>query len=164
MAKLIDEFCDFINSIIRAIVIILMGAMTLIVLLQVVTRLCPGIYAPNWTEELSRYIMIYIAFIGAGNGIREWSNVGVDFVFDSLPKVPKYILDIIIRVAVMVFWIVVAYWGYKYFPKVGGKQLSATMRFPMLYAQASLIIGGILCVLQSVGGILNKLVGGPDNG
>lgn len=161
--KVLDEFLDFINFIVQKVCLVLMVLMTGIVLLQVFARVIPGIQSPNWTEELSRYVMIYIAFIGASNGIRQWNNVGVDFVLNKLPKIPKLILNLIIRVAVLTFWCVVVYLGIQYFPKVGGRQYSASMGFPILYAQASLIIGGILCAVQTVGQILNLLIGGEEN-
>lgn len=161
--QILDEFLGFINVIVEKLCTVLVAVMTGIVLLQVIARLTPGVKNPSWTEELSRYVMIYIAFIGASNGIREWSNVGVDFVIDRLPEGVRKLLEFVIRVLILAFWCAVAYWGAEYFPKVGGRQYSASMGFPILYAQVSLIIGGVLCAIQTVGQILKLLVGGEKD-
>lgn len=161
--KLLDEFLGFINTVVEKVCLALMALMTFIVLLQVVARLTPGVANPSWTEELSRYVMIYIAFLGASNGIRQWNNVGVDFVITRLPRVPRFLLNLVIRLTVLAFWGVVVYWGLEYFPKVGGRQFSASMGFPILYAQLSLVIGGVLCAVQTVGQILNLLIGGGED-
>lgn len=161
--KFWSEFLTFINHFVRIFCVAMMIMMTAIVLIQVVARLTPGVKNPNWTEELSRYVMIYIAFIGASNGIRQWDNVGVDFLIERLPRVPQFLLNIVIRLVVLAFWCIVTYWGVEYFPKVGARQFSASMGFPILYAQISLIIGGVLCTLQTMGQILNLLFGGGED-
>lgn len=158
--NVLDEFLEFINSIIRIFCVIALAGMTLIVMIQVFTRMIPWIKVPTWTEELARYAMIYVAFIGASNGIRRWNNINVDFIFTRLPRIPRLIVDIIIHLTILVFWCLVVYWGYIYFPKVGGKQYSASMGFPMLYAQMSILIGGVLCILQTIGSTINLLIGG----
>lgn len=163
-AKRIREFLEFINHAVRVFCIAMMIMMTAIVLIQVVARLLPGVKNPNWTEELSRYAMVSIAFIGASTGIYQWSNVGADFVLERLPKTGKLILNVIIRVMMLAFWCGVIYWGCKYFPTVGGKQFSASMRFPIVYAQMSLVLGGVLCAIQSAGQIMGCFVtGGKDD-
>ena len=93
---LLNEYLDFLATVVEKVCLALMAIMTGIVLLQVVARLTPGVKNPNWTEELSRYVMIYIAFIGASNGIRQWDNVGVDFLIERLPRVPQFLLNIVI--------------------------------------------------------------------
>lgn len=163
MNKPNDGFLTFINQLVKAFCVCMMAVMTGIVLLQVVTRLMPGVRAPSWTEELSRYIMIYVAFIGASNGVYQWNNVGVDLVINRMPKKGKYFLNLVIRVTVLIFWIVVLYLGLHYFPRVGGRQFSASMGFPLLYAQISLIVGACLCVLQSLGQIISYAKGGVKN-
>ena len=157
----IEEFLDFINSIVRIFCIVAMACMTIIVIMQVFSRFTPGVKGLTWSEELSRYVMIYVAFIGASNGIRQWNNIGVDIVFNRLPSVLRFIVDVLIHLTILVFWCLVVYWGSIYFPKVGGRQYSASMGFPLLYAQLSVIIGGILSIVQTIGKTVALLMGGP---
>lgn len=161
MKDILDEFLEFINMIIRKYCIIMMAIMTVILWIQVATRYLP-IHSPSWTEELARYIMISFAFIGASNGIREWNMVGVDFIIIRLPKTLQFGLNLLIRIIVLMFWCVVAYSGMKIFPKVGMKQFSPTMGFPIFYAQVSIIIGAILCILQTTGQIIKTFTEGGE--
>ena len=145
--KFWSEFLTFINHFVRIFCVAMMIMMTAIVLIQVVARLTPGVKNPNWTEEFSRYVMIYIAFIGASTGVYQWSNVGVDFVIDRLPGPLNFAVNLVIRVVVLAFWCGVIYWGCEYFPTVGGRQYSASMGFPVVYAQMALVLGGVLLSL-----------------
>ena len=158
--KFWSEFLTFINHFVRIFCVAMMIMMTAIVLIQVVARLTPGVKNPNWTEELSRYVMIYIAFIGASTGVYQWSNVGVDFVIDRLPGPLNFAVNLVIRVAILAFWCGVIYWGCEYFPTVGGRQYSASMGFPVVYAQMSLVLGGVLCAIQTVGQIVQHITTG----
>ena len=101
--KFWSEFLTFINHFVRIFCVAMMIMMTAIVLIQVVARLTPGVKNPNWTEELSRYVMIYIAFIGASTGVYQWSTVGVDFVIDRLPGPLNFAVNLVIRVAILAF-------------------------------------------------------------
>lgn len=151
-----------IDKAVTAICIVLMAVMTCIVLIQVSTRFLP-VKNPNWTEELSRYIMIYIAYIGASTGIREWSNVGVDFIMNRLPKTGKYILNVIIRLAILAFWCGALYLSVTVFPKTGMRQKSASMGFPIFYAQCSIIVGAVLCIIQGIIQTITYAAGGVKN-
>ena len=62
---------------------ILMGA----VLVQVVGRLSGS--SPVWTEELTRYALLYIIAFGAGLAFRSGELVNVDVICEALPgKLP----------------------------------------------------------------------------
>jgi len=165
MKEIFSEFLEFINDIVKKFCIILTGSMTFLVLLQVVMRLLVRVLpikVPNWTEELSRYMMIYIAFVGASNGIREWSMVGVDFLLNKFPNKARFAMNLAIRVTILAFWIVIVYLGINIFPKVGIKQFSASMGFPLFYAQLSIIIGGVICALQTIGQTVKLITEGGE--
>jgi TRAP-type C4-dicarboxylate transport system permease small subunit len=48
--------------------------------------------------------------------------------------------------------------GFKIFPKVGLRQTSATMGFPMLVPQSAIIIGCFLMTLQLIGVLLKSFI------
>ena len=150
MKDILVKAGEYVDKVVNVVCTFLIAVMTCIVLLQVSTRFLP-VKNPNWTEELSRYIMIYIAYIGASIGIKEWTNVGVDFVLNRLPKAGRFIVNLIIRMAV------------KIFPKTGMRQYSASMRFPIFYAQLSIIIGAVLSIVQSVIQVITYTIGGVKN-
>ena len=68
---------------------ILIGA----VLLQVVGRMTNS--SPVWTEELTRYALLYMVAFGAGLAFRTGDLVNVDVVSESLPGRLPWILRLI---------------------------------------------------------------------
>jgi TRAP-type C4-dicarboxylate transport system permease small subunit len=63
----------------------LFGAAILVVTAQVLWR-----YAFNnslvWTEEASRYLFVWMTFLGAALAVKEQSHIGVTAFVDSLPE------------------------------------------------------------------------------
>ena len=92
-----------------------------------------------------------------------WNNVGVDFVLKKIPGKAHKVMDILIKIAVLVCLIVVTYLSITVYPKVGMKQISATLRVPMFYAQLGIIVGFILCCVQLVGRIIIDIAGGNES-
>lgn len=68
----------------RWILIVLMGVMAVLVFTNVVTR-----YALNfsivWVEELTRYMMVWVGFLGSGLVLRHGAHIAVDTFQDLLP-------------------------------------------------------------------------------
>jgi TRAP-type C4-dicarboxylate transport system permease small subunit len=76
------------NALVRtnqAVLIALMALMALLVFTNVVSR-----YAFNhsfvWAEELSRYMMIWVAFLGSGLVLRAGAHIAVDVFQDMMPR------------------------------------------------------------------------------
>lgn len=154
MREILDEFLEMIDNIVRKVCILLTFVMTVVVLIQVFARYIPGIKPPAWTEEFARYTMIWLSMMAASHGIRMWDNVGVDFILTRFHGKAHKVLDILIKLAVLVCLVMVTYLSISVFPRVGMRQISATLGVPMFCAQLGIIVGFVLCCIQLVGRIL----------
>jgi len=134
--------------------------MAAVVVLQVASRVMPWFPTPPWTEELARYLMLYMSFVAASTGIKRWNNIGVDFFLNRMPPRAKRAAEIAIEVLVLVFLIYLTYLCATVFPKVSMRQRSATMGFPMFVPQFALILGSALMSLQMIGVVLRRFLKG----
>lgn len=83
---------DGLNLLLTMLVGALLAVMAASVLGQVMVRfvltaLGVNISAP-WTEELARYLLIWIVFLGAGIGCRKGQLISLEFVVRTLPRLP----------------------------------------------------------------------------
>lgn len=159
MYEFYQELMDFLDKIVKVVASALAGIMFLLIVMQVFTRHCPWVPTPAWTEELARYVMIYMAFLGASHGIKEWDNVNVDIILSRLPLKGRKIAELLIKALVLIFMVIVTVMAVCNFGVVGFKQKSPSIRLEMIYFQAAIIIGCFLCCLQCVGVIWKELGG-----
>ena len=68
-------------------------------------------YSLKWAEELTRYIIVWVTFIGGSMCIQDGTHVGIDVLPSRLGPKGKLILSIIINLISLAFVAVMAYLG-----------------------------------------------------
>jgi C4-dicarboxylate transporter DctQ subunit len=147
MIKSIDQILRKIEE--NAIAILLM-LMTFITFWQVINRFI--LKEPlHWSEELSRYLSIWAAFIGASLGVKKGAHIGVEAFVAILPKTIQRYVYIITTVFCFIFCGAIAYIGYGYCIKlISTGQLSPAMRIPIVLAYAAVPVGCFMMALRYV--------------
>jgi TRAP-type C4-dicarboxylate transport system permease small subunit len=80
----------------------ILAAMLIVIALQVVSRYVFN-SSLSWTEELSKSLMVWSAFLVAPWALRTGANVGVDMFLEAMPKRARFFLELI--VSALVLWI-----------------------------------------------------------
>lgn len=157
LAKDIYSFLGYINKLIKAISILFMGLMTLTVVLQVIFRYVM-VNPLIWTEELSRYLMIWMSFFAAGSVLRKWENIKVDFFIDKFKETPRKVIKLIIKMLVLAFCIYIFIVSINIYPKVSENQLTSVLQISMLIPQFGIIVGMFFMVLQTIASIISSFI------
>ena len=96
-----------------------------VVLLQIFARVClPKV--PSWTEELSRYLQVYLVAFGAGLAIKYDSFVGVETIFGFIGKKAGLILKMVNNIIVFVLFAFFAVYSIELY-KLGIPRTAVTM-------------------------------------
>ena len=80
---------------------VLYVAMGVSVFLQIVFRYGLNI-GLNWVDELSRFLLVWVAFLGAGFAIDNMESTCVSFVRDMFPPAARKALRLIFRLMILV--------------------------------------------------------------
>lgn len=101
-----------------------------VVLIQVVGRTLGN--SPIWTEELTRYCLLYLAAIGAGLSFRSGDLVNVDLVFKLVGKTGAKRLRLVsaLITALLCLLLLLPAWRYV---MIGTLQTSPAMGLQMTY-------------------------------
>lgn len=120
------------------------GLLMVAVLIQLLGR-GGVIAAPIWTEELSRFALLYLAAFGAGLAIRSGDMVNVDLISESLPGNWPWRLRLFSALAVAGLSLILlpAAWFYT---TIGSRQTS-----PALGLRMDMVHGAILLLLVLLG-------------
>jgi len=115
------------------------------VTLQIVSRYTQLIPSYIWTEELSRFLFIWMVMIGAMVGVREGTHFEVD-VWPELAPRPRAVLSLVSNLAVLVFALVFVVWGFG-FVRFGWDQTSELAELPMPFIFVAWPLAGLTWVV-----------------
>jgi TRAP-type transport system small permease protein len=73
------------EGIVRWIVIVLMGIMTVLVTVQIVSRYVFN-FPLGWTEEMARFAFVWVSFLGASALMQVREHINVTIFVDTFPR------------------------------------------------------------------------------
>jgi TRAP-type C4-dicarboxylate transport system permease small subunit len=151
---LFNRFVALVAALVRLVCIAMTIALITIVVLAVVFRYGFG-QAVSWTEEVPRYLLIWISFLAAASCVLRREHVGFDVLFYALPKKPRKVLGIFLSLLVFGFgWIVFRY-GIT-FVQDFGSDLMETIPYTNYWYYPAMPISGFLIMLFSVKIIIDE--------
>ena len=144
MMKIIHDIDKVINKILRFIVIIMLSVMSVVVFAQVLFRIVH--LSIPWSEELSKYLLIWSTFLGAAICIRKGSLVGLEFLKNSMSEEKQKILQTILNLivcAMLLFLINVGFWAVRrvWF------QITPVLKLSMGLMYAAIPIGSVFMLI-----------------
>ena len=104
----------------------------------------------RWPEELARYLMIAITYLGSAIAFRERKHAKLSFVMERLPSKAVFILKLFGDILVLLFLAFVVYESSKLAFIEGPAQTSPGLRISMMYAFVAIPIGSSLMILQII--------------
>ncbi|MCI4670686.1 MAG: TRAP transporter small permease [Bacteroidia bacterium] len=140
MKKIIDKYLGYFLA-------GLMMLMTVDVLWGVITRYALGGQA-DWTEELARYLLIWIGLLGAAYASGQNMHLAIDLLMAKLKPKGQSVLFLSINVLIILFaFFVMVVGGTRllYITQSLG-QLSAALRVPIAAVYAVLPLSGLLVI------------------
>ena len=109
------------------IIAVLMMVLLISVALQILGRYVPFIPRFLWTDEVARYTLVWVVFLGAIIGVRENKHFYVDFLPKNMSNTAETIVKVIYYLLMYLVAFIFVRYGYRFF--IGG------------YGQHSQIIG-----------------------
>ncbi len=161
MVKLLDRVVALAMAAVRIVCIVQATLLFIVVVAAVFGRYVFG-FALSWTEEVPRYLLIWIAFLGAAAGVARRDHVGFDILFNAFPAPVRRVLGAAIGVLILGFgWIVFRY-GIV-FTLDFGPDLMETIPFKNYWYYVAMPISGALFMLFALKVIADALLGRAES-
>jgi TRAP-type transport system small permease protein len=129
----------------RAAVVAMLAAMALMVFVNVVLRYTTG-HSILWVEEASRYLMIWLTFVGAGPVLRYGAHVGIDTLQDRFPRHAASLRAGIVAL-LLIFFILMLWLGVRY-AALTWAQTTPVLQIPVGAVYLAMPIGFALLALH----------------
>lgn len=146
----IGRLANALDRVLLTLAVIALVSLSLTVLLQVASRLFLPITL-SWTEELTRYLFIYMVALGAGVVQHRHRHVNVELFHGWLGFRGRAAYLTLISAITFAFTLVVLPNAWQ-FAQIGAFQTSPTLRIPMLYIfLSSVVLFGALLLYSLIG-------------
>ena len=141
---------DALVHVIKGFLAVSLSIMTIVTVLEVVRRYMFGLSYP-WAEELVRFMLIWVTFVGGAAAFRSGNLVILDTVLTFLSERKRNIVNLMTNTVILGFLIFLFKNGIKYaFSPVISRQISPGLELPMTVIYISIPLGFALMILFSL--------------
>jgi TRAP-type C4-dicarboxylate transport system permease small subunit len=141
MRKLIDGYYRLLN----VLLVVTVAVLVVPVAIQILSRHTPWVPTWIWTEEMARFLFVWMIMIGAMVGIRDGVHFDVD-LWPELPPRANALLRVVADVFVLVMALVFIWYGIR-FVQFGWDQTSELAELPMVWIFAAWPLAGFTWVV-----------------
>lgn len=139
-----EKFFETLKKVQEVMLVGLMVVMCLIIFAATVSRFT-NLFVISWAEELARYCMIWMIFLGIGVAAVKGEHFCVEVLELFCSRKVLNIIAVINAVIVMVFSIFVSYYGAAILQnQIASGQITPSLRWPMWLMYLSIPLGLII--------------------
>jgi len=147
-----DAFCERLNRVLEVVIALLLAATVIVALAQVIFRY--GLDSSlSWSEELARYLFIWVIFLGTSSATRRHHHMAVEALASIMPGVALRPLAAVVTLVSLVFFGVVLYTSIV-LTENAIPQLSTALEISVAYVYVAAPIGVALTMVH----LLNQLM------
>ncbi|MFA9377225.1 MAG: TRAP transporter small permease [Lachnotalea sp.] len=130
------------------IMVILLMAMTIIMGIQICARYIFN-YSLTWSEEITRYLFIWSAFISLSYCTRKCISIKIEQILAAFSKRKKAFAKLINHTIELIFFCYLIPYAYRYLiTSIVSGQLSPACRLPMYVIQAAPFMCFLLVIIR----------------
>ena len=147
---------DVMDKILTAVIAVLLAAIIVLVLVQVVARNMK--MSTPWTEEVAKYLLIWLTFLGAPVVFRRNEHLMVDLLYVRYSPKVRWITRLLFDLFIVAFMVYLTFFGYKLCIHPSTlKFVSPASGIPRVYIYAGLPIGSALMLVYVLYDIWNTI-------
>ena len=135
-----------VDSTIRCVAAVSAAALTIVVVVGVVSRAAGDPYA--WTDELSRLLMVWVAMFGWILASRRHAHIRIRFFHSMLSPFAWTVAEIIMQFSVIVFGLLVAFYGIELVERNHDIE-AISMPVAMMWFYVPLVFAGAIAAVQA---------------
>lgn len=137
--------------------VFLMSFMTLLIFVQVVMRYVFN-NSLSWSEELARYVFIWLIYIGISYGCKLRKHIKIDAALYLFPKKARPYVVLIGDLLFIVFAVYITYTGFNYaMAQIQYDMRSPALKIPFQYIYLSTVVGFGLAIIRQIQAVIYRV-------
>lgn len=145
------KIVKFAIGIVKVMCVLCFLALTASLCLMIISRNVPFInFDVMWTDEIGRYLLVYLVFLGSGLAMIEGTHIRVDFLLDKMSPKMRKLVELFNDVVTIVFCAIMVGSGYVLVKSTGTQAVSTLRKYfdmPMAIWNSAIMVGGAIMLL-----------------
>ncbi|MCI8645467.1 MAG: TRAP transporter small permease [Firmicutes bacterium] len=131
-----------------------LAVMVVLIFLQVICRYVLHAALP-WSEEIARFLFLWVIWLGASHATKERKHIRLDVVTSRLKGMTRTIIQGLAYVIWLLFMCILSILSLQLTLNIFNlNQVSTAAGVPMWIAYASVTVGAILCVFRLIQNVI----------
>lgn len=141
-----DKAIRSLNKLTETITMSLLLAMVCLVAMQVFSRILIG-SSFSWTNELARYMLVWLVFLGGGIVFQQGAHIGMEALVEKFSANIQRMIQALVSVICILFFIILIVIGMD-FSSTSMTLTSPALKIPMGIVYCVIPISGVLQILN----------------
>jgi TRAP-type C4-dicarboxylate transport system permease small subunit len=112
----------------------------------------------DWVEETSRFLFIWLCFLGAALALEQGAHIRIDFFANLLPPRARLPLEVLVYLSILAFLAMASYQGLLVTLRAGDR--SPVLLWPMSLAYLALPVSGAAMLLFAARALARLIAAG----
>lgn len=160
--NVLKKIGDAVDKVCGVLIVLMVGAMVIITTAQIIWRVgsgvIPGMRPLSWSEEVTRFLLIWATFLGATCVYRRGGNIAITAIRSLFPEKVRKALGVAVHIVCFLLFAVLLYYGVMYCNKQ--VRTAAALPVKMKYIYMCLPIGLGICMYHALVMALEQITGG----
>jgi TRAP-type C4-dicarboxylate transport system permease small subunit len=157
MFKTFDRVMDWITTIVKYVMLVQASTIFFIICLAVFTRYLLT-YVPSWSEEVPRYLLVWISYLGAALAVKYKEHISLDFFFNLMPVRARQVGHLILNVLIAIVGVIMLVFGIGLVRQFGD-DLMESIAVKNFWLYLAMPISGALIVLYIIQDTMKGILG-----
>ena len=142
------------DKIIELLLVSILSAMVINVLWQIITRYFSA-SSSSFSDELARYLMIWLGLIGSAYVSGKKEHVSIDYFLKKLNHKKRVLLNRIIGFTILffAFFVMIIGGGHLVFVTIKLEQLSPSLQIPLGFVYSVIPLSGLIIIFYQISNI-----------
>ena len=141
--RVFNRAVDLVSAVLRVVILLMASAIFVIIVATVSTRYGFN-YVVSWSEEVPRYLLIWISFLGAAVCVDLKDHIAFDYLYKRFPGPLRAAVQLLINAAIFAFGYIMLVYGIRFVEAFGGDFMESIPFTNVWYYTAMPVSGGLI--------------------
>ena len=131
LKKILDPVSDALDKVCSVLIVVMLGLMVVITAVQIICR--TWFTALSWSDEVTRYLLIWSTFLGATCVYRHSGHISVTILQDKVPARVGKVMRVAVHAICLVLFAVLLHYSIRYCGKLNKTATALPIKMKYIY-------------------------------